>query len=212
MGTIGHRRSFDRVTRLGVVVGRTHKMNIRKPLLIAASAIALSVSAFAAVTSGLKPGESITPFHPSHVAGPLAGTDKCFPCTYQSRPQVQVWVNGDNAENVSKIAKALDASMAKNEKKEFKAMIVMLVDKNNKDEVKKAAKEKAKAANLKHVAIALLDRNDEAVKKYKVNLDDEVMNTVFVYRNWRIADTMVNLKADEKGLASLNGAINRVIG
>ena len=70
------------------------------PLVVCAAAIAFSGT----LNSGLGKGENVTPFHPKHIVGPLAGSSNCFPCTFQNRPQVQAWINGDDAKNVAKIA------------------------------------------------------------------------------------------------------------
>lgn len=172
----------------------------------------LAVAAFAGVNSGLKPGESVTPFHPTHIVGPLAGTTNCFPCTFQARPQVQVWVNGDDAKNVVTVAKTLDAQMAAKSKQEFKALIVLLADGSNKASLAAMAKNVAKTEGLKHVDVAVLDKKDEAVSNYKINLDKSVKNTVFVYKNWKVEDKMVNFVADANGVKSLTAAINRITG
>jgi hypothetical protein len=37
-----------------------------------------------------------------------------------------------------------------------------------------------------------------------------VKNTVLVYKNWKVAQTMTNLKADEAGVKSLNAAIAKI--
>ena len=88
---------------------------IMKKVLIGTLIGAASVAVFAAsMNSGLNPGESVTPFHPNHVSGPLANTTNCFPCTFQNRPQVQVWVNGDDLKNIAPIAKTLNTAMGAN--------------------------------------------------------------------------------------------------
>jgi hypothetical protein len=173
-------------------------------------ALALAVPAVAGFSakSGLAPGESISAFHPVHISGPLANSEKCFPCTFQSRPQVQVWVNGDDPKNIVAIAKNLQSEINKNKKAEFKAMIVVLGDKAALKPVVKAA---ATEANTPDVAMAILPKTDEAVKNYKINLAADVKNTVFVYRNWKVSDSMVNLKADTKGLNALNAAIAKAV-
>jgi len=166
---------------------------------------------FVGPNSGLKPGESVSPFHPTHVAGPLAGSTDCFPCTFQNRPQVQVWVNGDDSANISKIVSTLNMAVEKNKAKEFKAMVVILAPAGKKAGV--VAKVKSMMPNAKFpTAIAILEMNDEAVSNYKVNTSAEIKNTVFVYKNWKVADTMVNLKADAAGIKSLNGAIAKIVG
>lgn len=183
-------------------------MNIKSVLIGTAAVAVVAASALAfAPKSGLNPGENISAFHPRHIAGPMAGTDKCFPCTYQARPQVQVWVNGDNAENVNAITKFLNQEVKENKDKEFKAMVVLV------DTGKGIGAFDAWAKGLKDskVAIAVLPASNEAVKAYKFNVSSDVKNTVYVYKNWKVEASMVNLKADEKGLKALDGAISKVI-
>jgi hypothetical protein len=163
------------------------------------------------VSSGLSKGEDVTPFHPNHFAGALANTTGCFPCTFQNRPQVQVWVNGDSTENVAKLAKTLSAAMKTNQKAEFKALIVFIGE--------GAAAEKAKADGLAlikkdgltGISMATISPKNEAVTNYKINVSPQVKNTVFVYRNWKVQDKMVNLSADASGLKTLDGAIANAV-
>lgn len=179
-----------------------------KKALYASLFASAAVAAMAfAVDSGLKPGENVTPFHPTHVSGPLAKTDKCFPCTFQNRPQVQVWVNGDDMDNVASIAKTLNTAMGSN--KDFKGLVVFLTDGANKSKLNEKIAKAAATPGLGEVGMALLDKSDESVKKYKINL--EAKNTVFVYKNWKVEQKFVDLKGDEKGIAKLNEAIKSVL-
>ncbi|MBS1721172.1 MAG: hypothetical protein JST35_12065 [Armatimonadetes bacterium] len=178
-----------------------------KKALILASSVAIAASALA-FNSGLNKGERVSPFHPTHVAGPLANTSNCFPCTFQNRPQVQVWVNGDDAKNVLAIAKALDKASVKHEGKEFKSMIVWITDPANMDAAKAAATKFAKQIGSNRVDVSVIGRNDSAVSQYKINLDSGIKNTVFAYRNWTVREKMVNFKADKAGIEALNGAID----
>ncbi|GAB4469799.1 MAG: hypothetical protein OHK0029_42490 [Armatimonadaceae bacterium] len=184
---------------------------MNRTFLIGAVAAAVAIPAFAAgVTSGLKPGQSVSPFHPKHLAGPLAGTDKCFPCTFQNRPQVQVWVNGDDAKNVTTIASNLSKAMKTHSDKEFKALVVFLTTPQNATKTEALVKAAAKMPETKGVGMAILDSKDEAVSNYKVNTSADVKNTVFVYKDWKVANTFVNLKADNKGIGELNQAITGI--
>lgn len=169
---------------------------MKKAILSAGIVTAVALTAFAGVKSGLPKGAEVAPFHPkTHVAGPLVGSDKCFPCTYKNRPQVQVWVNNDSEANVMAIAQQLDKAMNTHKKAEFKAMIVMLVDPAKLDEKTTKLAEKTKAMKNGNVAIAVLANNHEAVKEYKINLDAK--NTVVMYKNWTVTDTMVNFDASK---------------
>lgn len=184
-----------------------------KKVLLGSIFGAAAVGAVAAFTfglnSGLNPGESVTPFHPTHVGGPLANTTNCFPCTFQNRPQVQVWVNGDDTKNVHAIAKTLNAAMGEN--KEFKALVVFVTDKAGAEKVATHLKEAAKMPEMDKIGIAYIDKSNEAISNYKINLDSQVKNTVFVYKNWKVEQKFVNLQGDEKGLKTLNGAIDSIV-
>lgn len=183
-----------------------------KNLLAVTAAIGLAVAAIAlGGNSGLKAGENVTPFHPKHIVGPLANTDACFPCKFQNRPQVQVWINGDDAKNVTAIARALDARMVANTKEEFKALIVLVSNGKNDEELAKMAKTIANDNKLTKVAIAVIDPKNAAVSAYKINTGSDVKNTVLAYRDWKVRTNIVNLKADRAGLNALNTAIDGVI-
>ena len=182
-------------------------MNL-KALVVAVSVAAIALPVFAGVESGLKPGERVTPFHPDHVAGPLAGTKNCFPCTFQQRPAVQVWVHGDDAKNVQAIIEDLQANMKSHRDKEFKALVVYVADTAaQKDELKKQLTECCASIGKEDIAIAVIDKDNEAIKNYKINLDASVKNTVFVYKDWKVQQTMVNLKMDDKGCTDLCTAV-----
>jgi hypothetical protein len=161
----------------------------------AVAAVATSVMAAAPLNSGLKPGDSVSPFHPKHIAGPLAGTTNCFPCTFQNRPQVQAWVKGDSEKNVLAIAKTLSTEMASRKDKEFKALVVVIADSDKDTGAEKLAKTVAASKEAAGIGVAILPKTDEAVENYGINTDDEVKNTVLVYKDWKVQKNFVNLTA-----------------
>lgn len=176
-----------------------------------AGALVVAAAAFAGTNSGLSKGERVSPFHPSHIMGPLANTSNCFPCTFQNRPQVQIWVNGESAENVKGFAKVLDGQMAKFKNKEFKAMIVVLTKPGNEANAKKETAMMLKPLNLKNVDVSILATNDEAVENYKINTASTVKNTIFAYKNWEVQDKWVNVNADAKGVSALTSAVENLV-
>ena len=180
---------------------------MNKAILISGAFVGMSMIATAFTSSGLEKGEMVSPFHPKHVAGALKGTDSCFPCTYQNRPQVQAWVTNGDQKTIMAFAKTLDTAMDKFSSKEFKGMVVILTTK----EKAKSLEESAPALNkeFKHVSISYLTADNEAVKNYKINTGAK--NTVFVYKNWEVKDKFVDLSADEKGINSLNAAIGTIV-
>jgi len=174
---------------------------------------AVSVTAFAmrgAVESGLKVGEMVSAFHPNHVSGPHKGTDTCPPCTYGNMPQVQVWVNGDDSKNVEAIAKLLDTRVGDWKKSKLKAFVIFVTDSANNAATTKNIEDIASKTGVK-IALAWIDKGNEAVEQYKVNTSAEVKNTVLVYKDRAITSKFVNLKADDKGLGELNTAINGIV-
>jgi hypothetical protein len=171
---------------------------------IASSLAAVAVLA-APLSSGLKPGENVTPFHPKHLAGPLAGTTNCFPCTFQQRPQVQVWVNGDSTKNVNALATTLSKAMKSYSAQEFKGLVVFLTTPQTASKVEATVKETAKNPSVSGVDLAVIDTKNEAIEAYNINTTTDVKNTVIVYKNWKVANTFVNLTATDT--AKLESAI-----
>jgi hypothetical protein len=172
---------------------------------------ALATVAFAlGPNSGLKTGERVTPFHPKHVVGPLAGSENCFPCTFGNRPQVQVWINGDSDANVSTIAKTLSGAMDKYKKSEFKALVVFVTSNPSDTKLADKLKAVAKATKAEKVGMAIIGKDNEAIANYKINTDSSIKNTVLVYKNWAVVNNMTNFTPDAKGLKSLNMAIDAI--
>lgn len=180
---------------------------MKNGLLISGVVLGAASMAMAFVNSGLAVGENVSPFHPKHVAGALKGTDSCFPCTYQNRPQVQAWVTNGDKETVHAMATALDKAMAKYSNKEFKAMVVIVAPKAAAAEIEKQAPMMQKM--WKNVSISYLSPDNPAVAAYKINL--KAANTVFAYKNWTVAQKFVDVKADEKGLAQVGAAIDALV-
>ncbi|HSI72485.1 MAG TPA: hypothetical protein VK934_04855 [Fimbriimonas sp.] len=181
----------------------------KKMLSIFAAVSLLALPVFASnPESGLKVGEMVSAFHPTHVTGPLKGTSDCPPCTFGARPQVQVWINQDETKNIVMISKLLEKEMEENKASELKAFVIVLTDTPKETaELLSAIGDRIKAKN---VALAYLSKKDAAVSDYKVNVANDVKNTVFVYRNKKVSEKFVNLKADEKGLTELSQAIDKI--
>lgn len=174
--------------------------------LTAIAALAIPAIALNPVNSGLEVGEMLTPFHPTHVAGPDAGTDTCPPCKYGARPAVQIWANMDDPANIKGLAAAVSKSVASS-KHELKGFVVNLA---HCDKCVEGTKTFAKDSKLNNIGITYLKADTPYVKNYKINTDSAVKNTVIVYKNKKVAAKFVNLKADEAGLKQLSAAIAKV--
>lgn len=185
---------------------------IKKFVGAAVLVAAVSAAAFAFTTkvdSGLKVGEMVSAFHPNHVSGPHKGTDACPPCTYGNSPQVQVWVNGDDSKNVEAIAKLLDKRVGEWKTSKVKAFMIFVTDGANKTATTKKIEDIVAKSGAK-IPMAWIDKTNEAISDYKVNTGADVKNTVMVYKGRAITTKFVNLKADDKGLAELNTAIDGI--
>ncbi len=171
-----------------------------------AAAAILALPALANVSSGPAVGEKITPFHPTHVTGPDAGTTTCPPCKYGNTPAVQVWVNGDDTANVLKIAGKLNEVAKKDE--DFKAFIIFVVDPAKKAKMETTLKDAAKSTGYNAIAMAWVPNNSEYLKAYKI--DKAAKNTVLVYKDRKVTHNWVNMVANETGVKNLTAAIQQI--
>lgn len=153
------------------------------------------------IDSGLKLGEFMPAYEPTHVSGPDKGTQTCPVCKYGTLPAVQVWVNGDDEANVRTILTDLETRVG-NSKHKLKAFVVLMT---GNDEA--ATKAKWQGQSQK-VGIVVIGKDSEAAKNYEVNL--AAKNTVFVYRDLKLKSKFVDLRADKAGLKALNTAITKV--
>lgn len=180
---------------------------MKNKILSLFSVCALTAVVLAApLSSGLKPGEYVSSFHPQHLSGPDKGTDTCPPCKYGNLPAVQVWVNKEDPKTAAAITEFVNQEVAKS-KKDLKGFVLyVLKDKDAAARAKQAAKQ-AEADGLVKVAIATVKPTDQAIPNHKINLKPEVRNTVLVYSKRKIVASMVNLKGTTQDLSRLRSAL-----
>jgi protocatechuate 3,4-dioxygenase beta subunit len=164
------------------------------------------------IASGVEVGGALAAFHPTHVAGPDAGTSTCPVCKYGARPAVQAWFNAYDPKTAGGIAKTLDKAIADQGSANLKAFLVFIRPGSETDEqFASQLRSFAEQNKLQNVAVTYVPApTDGAVKQYQINTDGKVRNTVFVYRNRKVASKFVNLTADAKDLQRLSGAIRNV--
>ena len=178
---------------------------MKKALFIAGVSVAAFSFAALSSNSGLNVGEMVTPFHPKHIAGPDKGTDTCPPCKYGAVPAVQAWVSpAEKSDTVIAIAKTLSANVNAHKAADLKGFMIMLTMCAGCEG--KAAKF-AESAKIDNIGIATLAFENEAVKNYKVSLDKDVKNTIFIYKDKKVAAKFVNLTDSKEDLAKLEAAI-----
>ncbi len=126
---------------------------------------------------------------------------------------MQVWINSDDESNATKLAAALQDAVTKHSSKKLLGFVIF----TNPGAEPKAAMTRrleriAGAGRIEKVALAYLaGPQDPAIRLYRVNTDEQVRNTVFVYRQNRIASKLVNLTADRQGLQALDRAIQAAV-
>jgi hypothetical protein len=120
---------------------------------------------------------------------------------------VQVWVNGDERANVSSIANFLDKSVNAHRDSELKAFVIYLTPAASAERAAETLTTIAAEQEANSIGMAYLPIDHAAARQYKINMEPEVKNTVFVYRNKRVVAKFVNLKADEEGLAKLSESL-----
>lgn len=183
-------------------------MKLALPLVAAATAITALAPAFLPMPAGLKTGERVSAFHVQHLSGPLANKVACFPCTFQNRPQVQVWVHGDSEANVGAIAKMLDKEMTAHKGEEFKALIIVLHDDADKAQAEALAKSIPGKYGAKQIGVAFVPTTDQSVQDYKIDLSKK--NTVYAYKNWTVQNVWNNVDA-KKDAGALNASVVKLV-
>lgn len=192
------------------------RITLRYGALAIVGVAAFAVSAISAPegpTSGVNLGAKLPAYSPTHVTGPDKGTATCPVCKYPRNPAVQVWVNTDNDKNVAALATALEQAAAQHADAKFKAFVVFVNrDKVEGEKLQTRLQELGRRLKLTNVSLVYLNGPENvAVKGYGINTDPAVRNTIFVYRNRTVHSKFVNMKADDKGVAALQTAIEQVL-
>jgi len=139
----------------------------------------VSASVFAA---GLEKGAGVTPYQPTHLAGPDKGTTQCPPCKYGQGPLVQIFVNGDDEKNVAGVAAKLEKMVAAHGGKVYGVVIVTSA----------AQKESAAkwATDLKIEKSAMATGDDKIAKQYQIG---DAKNVVLISNKGKVEAKFENL-------------------
>lgn len=98
----------------------------------------------------------------------------------------------------------LNTAVKDHEKSNFQGFMLMLTECD--DCVAKANKF-ASDTKAKSVNVALMPTDSRSVKSYKINLDEKVLNTIFVYKDKKVVAKFVNLTASKEDQEKLRAAI-----
>lgn len=163
----------------------------------------MAVSAFAAVESGLKPGNSPAPFQVVDVTGPHKGQQLCYRCAYGASPVVAVFVNGD-ASKASKLIGDVQKIVDTHKEQNLKSFVVFMGGPEQKDAIQKIAAEQKTT-----IPLVFLPKGakEEDIASYKINPDAK--NTVLLWNHSNVKGNFVDV--DTKSLPAVKKAVDTML-
>ena len=150
--------------------------------------------------SGLRIGSNCPAFDPVHISGPDAGRRACPMCKYGYGQGIMVWINNASLSPINTFAIKLENEIEKRGLRNFRVFLVYMKpgseDKNNAEE---KLREWSNQINLKNVAVLMVPSSvdKETAGIYKINPSPEVVNTVFIYKQRKVADKFINIDYNE---------------
>lgn len=163
-------------------------------------------SALPKLSSGLALGSNCPAFDPIHLSGVDSGKTACPMCKYGYGKGVMVWFNHSNLDHMSEFVKTLETEMQQRGERNFRVFLVYMnpfyktTSETERDIIRKKLKEWCRLQNLQKVAMTWIPSpvDEETAGLYKINPD--AMNTVFVYKQRKIAAKWVNIEYDKTSL------------
>ena len=178
------------------------KHSIKLGMLVAAVST-LSVTGFAAIDSGLKPGAFVEPFQVVDVTGPNKGKELCYRCQYGAAPVMAAFINGDVSKS-DKLIGDLQKIVDSHKDKGLKSFVVYMSGPESKDGIQKVAT--AKKTTIPLVFLPKGVKEDD-IKSYKIN--STAKNTVMLWRQSAVKGTFVDV--DAKNLSQLEKAVDTML-
>lgn len=158
--------------------------------------------------SGLQVGSNCPAFDPLHISGADAGKHVCPMCRYGYGQGIMVWVNHTNLNVLDKFVTRLEQEMTIRGEKKFRVFLLYINpvqsenDKTNEVVLRQKMNDWCNRLHLQKVAVALISSTDEeSFKKYDIN--PHVFNTVFVYKQRKIAAKWVNINYSPQSLETI---------
>ena len=149
------------------------------------------------LTSGLEVGAGCPAFDPHHVSGPDKNSTTCPMCKYGSRSQgMMVWVNDTDWKSLEPVLTRLENEINTRGLRRFRVFVVyMNPEKKPIGDAMREAGDVASRLKLKQVALTVIpEPNDpKSAALYRLNIANEVKNTVFVYSKRKVVYKVINL-------------------
>lgn len=165
-------------------------MKLKLGILIGALGL-MTVTAFAALKSGLEPNAHPGAFQVVDVTGPNKGKQLCYRCQYASAPVVAMFVNGDPAKAENLVAELQKAVSARKDKG-LKSFVVFMSGPESKDAIQKIADDKKTTIPL--VFLPKGAKEDD-IAAYQIN--PEVKNTVLLWRGMTVKNNFVDVDSSK---------------
>lgn len=161
------------------------------------------------MSSGLDVGTPCPAFDPLHLSGEDKGKKVCPMCKYGYGQGVMVWFNHFNLYHMKEFVLSLESEMATRGEKNLRVFLIYMNPfyKQTTDKESQIVGRKLKAwceeQRLEKVAFTWIPSpvDPETAGVYKIN--PEAKNTIFVYKNRRVAAKWVNVEYDEKTLTDI---------
>jgi protocatechuate 3,4-dioxygenase beta subunit len=155
-----------------------------------------------ATVSGLQVGEAVPSFEPVHVAGPDRGTQACPICTYGARTMILA-VARDGAD-VARLAGEIERLVATYVARDLKGFV--LVVGSTPDKLRRLAREAA----ISRAALCYPEpgHEDKDLRR-KLRINPAAVNTVIVYRRFRVTSNFVNVEA--RDFAAVEAAVKKTL-
>lgn len=161
------------------------------------------------MSSGLDVGTPCPAFDPLHLSGADKGKKVCPMCKYGYGQGVMVWFNHSNLDHMKEFVLSLESEMATRGEKNLRVFLIYMNPfyKQTTDKESQIVGRKLKAwceeQRLEKVAFTWIPSpvDPETAGVYKIN--PEAKNTIFVYKNRRVAAKWVNVEYDEKTLTDI---------
>jgi hypothetical protein len=169
-------------------------------LIVAASM--LTVTAFAAVQSGLKPGVTPGAFDVVDVSGPNKGKQLCYRCSYGASPVLAAFVNGDPSK-ASGLVSHIQKLAESRKEKGLRTFVVFMGGPELKPAIEKLA-----ADGKVTIPMTFLPRgtSEEDIAAYKINSAAD--NTVLLWRG-SVRSNFVNVGPD--AFPSIDKAVDQML-
>jgi hypothetical protein len=161
-------------------------MMLKRSLFSLVAVGALAVGALAAsVSSGLKPGSSVSPFDVVDVTGPNKGKQLCYRCQYGASPVVAAFIKADAPE-----APALAAGIQKltQENPRLRSFVVFMGGQETRATINKIAAEKKIT-----IPLTFLPEGPKAADVSSYQINPSASSTVLLWTKGEVKSNFVNV-------------------